>query len=66
MLCERYCPPSPLPPMPPLPSQVSVLDIESTLRHVVELVVKDKSVDREVRSRRATGIMRLGKVFSSA
>ena len=52
--------------MPPLPSQVSVLDIESTLRHGVELVVKDTTVDREVRSRRATGILRLGKVFSSA
>ena len=43
-----------------------MLDIESTLRHVVELVVKDRSVDKDVRARRATGVMRLGKVFSSA
>lgn len=47
-------------------AQISVLDIESTLGHVVQLVVKDKAVSKELRRRRATGIMRLGKVFSAA
>ncbi|CAI5992622.1 unnamed protein product [Closterium sp. NIES-65] len=42
---------------------ISVLDIESTLRHVVELVVKDKTASKEERKKRASGIMRLGKIF---
>ncbi|CAI5495061.1 unnamed protein product [Closterium sp. Naga37s-1] len=46
--------------------QISVLDIESTLRHVVELVVKDKTASKEDRKKRASGIMRLGKIFQEA
>ncbi|CAI7915343.1 unnamed protein product [Closterium sp. NIES-53] len=45
---------------------ISVLDIESTLRHVVELVVKDKTASKEDRKKRASGIMRLGKIFQEA
>eukprot|EP00475_Leptophrys_vorax_P045234 TRINITY_DN931_c1_g1_i3.p2 TRINITY_DN931_c1_g1~~TRINITY_DN931_c1_g1_i3.p2 ORF type:complete len:476 (-),score=35.06 TRINITY_DN931_c1_g1_i3:467-1894(-) len=45
---------------------ISVLDIESTLRHVVELVVKDKAVGKDERKKRASGIMRLGKIFQGA
>ncbi|GJP74235.1 hypothetical protein CLOP_g4851 [Closterium sp. NIES-67] len=45
---------------------LSVLDIESTLRHVVELVVKDKTASKEDRKKRASGIMRLGKIFQGA
>ncbi|GJP74241.1 hypothetical protein CLOP_g4857 [Closterium sp. NIES-67] len=45
---------------------ISVLDIESTLRHVVELIVKDKTASKEDRKKRASGIMRLGKIFQGA
>eukprot|EP00897_Mesotaenium_endlicherianum_P010117 jgi/Mesen1/9133/ME000058S08631 len=45
---------------------ISVLDIESTLRHVVELVVMDKTIIKGDREKRARGIMKLGKVFSQA
>ncbi|CAI5459590.1 unnamed protein product [Closterium sp. Yama58-4] len=45
---------------------ISVLDIESTLRHVVELVVKDKTASKEERKKRASGIMRLGRIFQGA
>ncbi|CAI5998417.1 unnamed protein product [Closterium sp. NIES-64] len=62
-------PPSEQPNMPEFLNSVwmiSVLDIESTLRHVVELVVKDKTVSKEDRKKRASGIMRLGKIFQEA
>ncbi|GBG65210.1 hypothetical protein CBR_g50001 [Chara braunii] len=45
---------------------VSVLDIESTLRHVVTLVVVDESVPKDVRAARAKGIAVLGKIFQEA
>lgn len=45
---------------------ISVLDIESTLRHVVEMVVKDKSLSTSIRKRRAQGVMKLGRIFKEA
>eukprot|EP00271_Cylindrocystis_brebissonii_P009721 TRINITY_DN24854_c0_g1_i1.p1 TRINITY_DN24854_c0_g1~~TRINITY_DN24854_c0_g1_i1.p1 ORF type:complete len:483 (-),score=110.73 TRINITY_DN24854_c0_g1_i1:67-1515(-) len=45
---------------------VSVLDIESTLRNVVERVVMDLTVSKEVRKARAQGLMKLGKVLMAA
>lgn len=43
--------------------QVNALDIESTLRHVVEMVVMDPKLSKADKKRMAQGIMRLGKVF---
>eukprot|EP00123_Amoebidium_parasiticum_P015415 comp22960_c0_seq1/m.36452 comp22960_c0_seq1/g.36452 ORF comp22960_c0_seq1/g.36452 comp22960_c0_seq1/m.36452 type:complete len:542 (-) comp22960_c0_seq1:263-1888(-) len=45
---------------------VSLLDIESTLRTVVEQVVLDSSVDRNEQKARAKGLVKLGKIFQSA
>eukprot|EP00850_Spirogloea_muscicola_P011320 SM000070S21286 [mRNA] locus=s70:37135:39702:- [translate_table: standard] len=45
---------------------VSVLDIESTLRHVVSRVVLDKSTSRGVRQARAKGIAKIGRIFEKA
>ncbi|CAI5503195.1 unnamed protein product [Closterium sp. Naga37s-1] len=66
---DPHKPPSEQPNMPEFLNSVwmiSVLDIESTLRHVVELVVKDKTASKEDRKKRASGIMRLGKIFQEA
>jgi uncharacterized protein (UPF0147 family) len=45
---------------------VSVLDIESTLRHVVTKVVVDETVPKEVRRERAKGLIKLGRVLQEA
>lgn len=46
--------------------QISALDIESTLRHVVDEVVLDKAISKEEKKKRARGVMRLGKIFLEA
>ena len=43
--------------------RVSLLDIESTLRHVCNKVLADKSTDKEGRKNRARGLVVLGRVF---
>merc|ERR550525_1308662 len=42
---------------------VSQFDIESTLRHITDKVLKDVSVPWQIRYRRATALLRLGRVF---
>lgn len=42
---------------------VSAVDIESTLRHVCDKVLKDISVPWQIRYRRAVALLRLGRVF---
>merc|ERR1719433_2155859 len=42
---------------------LSALDIENTLRHVCDKVLKDISVPWQVRYRRAIALQRLGRVF---
>lgn len=44
---------------------LSVLDIESTLRIVVTRVVQDETVDKKTQKARANGIVKLGKIFQS-
>jgi len=46
--------------------QISALDIESTLRHVVDQVVLEKGTSKDEKKKRARGVMRLGKVFLEA
>ena len=43
--------------------RVSLLDIESKLRHVCKKVLADKSTDKEGRKNRARGLVVLGRVF---
>ena len=43
--------------------RVSLLDIESTLRHACNKVLSDQSVTKEARKSRARGLVVLGKVF---
>lgn len=45
---------------------VSAVDIESTLRHVCDKVLKDVSVPWQVRQRRAVAMLRLGRIFRDA
>mmetsp|Transcript_23735 Transcript_23735/g.74712 ORF Transcript_23735/g.74712 Transcript_23735/m.74712 type:complete len:912 (-) Transcript_23735:89-2824(-) len=42
---------------------VSAVDIENTLRHVCDKVLKDISVPWQIRYRRATALVRFGRVF---
>merc|ERR1740123_3048110 len=42
---------------------VSAVDIENTLRHVCDKVLKDISVPWQIRHRRAIALQRLGRVF---
>merc|ERR1712083_251266 len=41
----------------------SVMDIESTLRHICDKALKDISVPWQIRHRRARALLRLGRVF---
>lgn len=45
---------------------VSAVDIESTLQHVCDKVLKDISVPWQIRQRRAVAMLRLGRVFRDA
>mmetsp|Transcript_34194 Transcript_34194/g.102069 ORF Transcript_34194/g.102069 Transcript_34194/m.102069 type:complete len:906 (-) Transcript_34194:197-2914(-) len=45
---------------------VSAVDIESTLHHVCDKVLKDISVPWQIRHRRAVAMLRLGRVFRDA
>ena len=45
--------------------RVTVMDIEATVHSVVQRVIRDKSVTREVRKRRAEGIVHLGNIFEA-
>ena len=41
----------------------SVVDIQTTLRHVVKIVLTDESVDKSVLQKRAEALVELGKIF---
>jgi hypothetical protein len=41
----------------------TVVDITATLHEVVEMVLKDQSVDKDARKRRAHGLKHLGEIF---
>jgi len=41
----------------------TVVDITATLHEVVEMVLKDQSVDKDARKRRAYGLKHLGEIF---
>merc|ERR1712187_310461 len=43
--------------------EISAIDIEKTLRHVCDKVLKDISVPWQLRHRRAVALLRLGRVF---
>jgi len=45
---------------------VSVVDVETTLRHVCKKVLTDTSSGKEARKRRATALKRLGELFLEA
>ena len=44
---------------------VTVIDITSTIREAVFKVVLDKSVDHDIRSKRAAAVKALGEIFES-
>jgi len=66
----------PTPPKPPASKDmatfmegawyVSVVDVESTLRHVCRKLLTDGGVDKETRRKRAEGLKLLGRVIESA
>ena len=41
------------------------MDIEGTVHSVVQRVIRDKSVTRDLRKRRAEGIIQLGLIFEA-
>ena len=45
--------------------KVTVMDIEGTVHSVVQRVIRDKSVTRDLRKRRAEGIIQLGLIFEA-
>ncbi len=45
---------------------ISVVDVESTLRHVCKKVLTDTSLARDARKRRALALKRLGEIFLEA
>ena len=45
--------------------RVSMLDIESTLRHACNKVLSDQSVDKDARKARAKGLVLMGRVFQA-
>jgi len=45
--------------------RVSLLDIESTLRHVCNKVLADTSTEQGMRQRRARGLVAMGRIFKS-
>ena len=45
--------------------RVSMLDIESTLRHACNKVLSDQSVDKSLRKNRARGLVVMGRVFQT-
>ena len=45
--------------------RVTVMDIEATVYSVVQRVIRDKSVSKDIRKKRAEGIVHLGQIFEA-
>ena len=45
--------------------RVTVMDIEATVYSVVQRVIRDKSVTKDIRKKRAEGIVHLGQIFEA-